>query len=351
MVIPYTVNSHQLQRIFLFVSTAFLIAFLLTPLLTDFLFRNKIGKRLRQHGTDGKATPIFSKLHKDKAGTPTMGGLLFWVTTAIITLLFNLNRGETYLPLFALAVAGIVGAVDDIMNVLGKGHNGGGLRLLHKFPIYLVMASVAAWWFYSKLGWNTIYNPLDLSVLGFHSLMPGYITIGWLYIPLLICTMIFVGFSMNQTDGLDGLAAGVGLIACFVFTLLALLQGKIHLAYFCATLLGSLLAFLWFNINPARFFMGDTGSFALGMVLPILAFLTNSVIVLPFILLIPFIEGLSTIIQIISKRFFKRKVFLVAPIHHHFEALGWPETKVTMRFWVISAVGASVALLIMLTIR
>jgi phospho-N-acetylmuramoyl-pentapeptide-transferase len=349
--IPYNITPQQLQQIFLFVSTAFLIAFLLTPVLTEFLFKNKVGKRLRQHGTDGKATPIFSQLHKDKAGTPTMGGLLFWVTTAIITILFNLNRGETYLPVFALVVAGIIGAVDDVLNVQGKGHNGGGLRLLHKFPIYLLLAGVGAWWFYYKLGWNTIYNPFDLSFLGLHSLVPGYVGIGWLYVPLFICTVLFVGFSMNQTDGLDGLAAGVSLIACLVFTLLALLQGKVHIALFCATLLGSLLAFLWFNINPARFFMGDTGSFALGMVLPVLAFLTNSVLVLPLILIIPYLEGISTIIQIFSKKFFKRKVFLVAPIHHHFEALGWPETKVTMRFWVISAMGTSVALLIMLTSR
>jgi phospho-N-acetylmuramoyl-pentapeptide-transferase len=113
-------------------------------------------------------------------------------------------------------------------------------------------------------------------------------------------------------------------------------------------MLGSLLAFLWFNINPARFFMGDTGSMALGMTLPILAFLTNSVVLLPFILAIPFLEGISTIIQIFSKKVFKRKVFLVAPIHHHFEAVGWPEAKVTMRFWVISAVGSATGLVLSL---
>lgn len=333
------VDSTDLTRISLFVTLAFLIAFITAPLLTDFLYKNKVGKRLRQHGVDGKEAPIFSKLHKDKKGTPVMGGLLFWVTTAFLTVLFNMDRAETWLPLFALVSAGLIGGIDDVMNVLGRGHNGGGLRLKHKFWIYAAVAVIGAWWFYSKLGWNFIYIPL----------VGKYLVVDWLYIPLFIGTVIYTAFSVNQTDGLDGLAGGVCMVACFVFTLICLVQGKLYLATFCATLLGSLLAFLWFNIYPARFFMGDTGSMALGMVLPILAFLTNSVLVLPFILLIPFLEGISTIIQIFAKKVLKRKVFLVAPIHHHFEALGWPETKVTMRFWVIAGVGGCVGLMLMLT--
>lgn len=332
-----SVEVQDLKQVAFFISIAFLIAILLAPVLTDFLYKNKVGKRLRQHGVDGKETPIYSKMHADKVGRPVMGGLLFWVTTALLTLLFNLNRAETYLPVFALVAAGIIGAVDDIMNVQGKGHNGGGLRLKHKFWIYAVVAVVGAWWFYWKLGWNT------LAVPGF-----GSFVIGWWYVPMFILTVIFVAFSMNQTDGLDGLAGGVSLWAYFVFAFIALVQGNVHLAIFCGCMLGSLLAFLWFNIHPARFFMGDTGSMALGMTLPILAFLTNSVVVLPFILAIPFLEGISTIIQIISKKFFKRKVFLVAPIHHHFEALGWSEPKVVMRFWVIAAVGCSIGLLLVL---
>lgn len=332
-----TISTADVKQISLFVTASFLIAFLLAPILTNFLYRNKIGKRLRQHGIDGNAAPIFAKLHAKKEGTPVMGGLLFWVTAAILTLLFNLDRGETWLPLFALVGAGIIGAVDDVMNVSGKGTNGGGLRLRDKFFVYAGIASVGAWWFYSKLGWNSIGIP--------HF---GNFEIGWWYIPLFIATVIFVAFSMNQTDGLDGLAGGVSMMAFFVFTFIALTQGKVHLAIFCGTMLGALLAFLWFNINPARFFMGDTGSMALGMTLPILAFLTNSVVLLPFILLIPFLEGISTVIQIFSKKVLKRKVFLVAPLHHHYEAKGWPEPKVTMRFWVIAAVGSIVGLMLAL---
>ena len=327
-----------LRDIFFFVSVSFVIAILAAPLLTNFLYKNRIGKQLRESDIDGKPASIFNELHKAKKGTPVMGGLLFWVTTAVLTLGFNMSREETLLPVFALIAAGIIGAVDDLMNAAGKGENGGGLSLKYKFWIYAAVAVAGAWWFHYKLEWDVIYLPL----------VGHNISIGWWYVPLFICTVIFTAFSVNQTDGLDGLAGGVCAAACFVFTLISLVQGKYHLAIFCATLLGSLMAFLWFNINPARFFMGDTGSMALGMVLPILAFLTNSVLVLPLIMLIPFLEGISTVIQIGSKKIFHRKVFLVAPIHHHFEALGWPEPKVTMRFWVIAAIGSSVGLLLML---
>lgn len=332
-----SISTADVKQVALFVSLAFAIAFLLAPLLTNFLYHNRVGKRLRQHGFDGQATPIFARLHSHKAGTPVMGGLLFWVTTALITLSFNLDRGETYLPLFTLVGAGIIGAIDDWFNVKGKGDNGGGLRIRDKLLIYAAIAVVGAWWFYTKLDWSMI------SVPGF-----GSFEIGPLYVPIFICTVIFVAFSMNQTDGLDGLAGGVSMMAFLVFTFIALAQGKVQLAIFCGTLLGSLLAFLWFNINPARFFMGDTGSMALGMVLPILAFLTDSVVLLPIILCIPFLEGISTVLQIIAKKIFKRKLFLVAPLHHHFEAIGWPETKVVMRFWVVAAVGVSIGLMLAL---
>jgi phospho-N-acetylmuramoyl-pentapeptide-transferase len=337
MSVAVTITTLDLKQTALFVVAAFAIAILVAPVLTNFLYQNRVGKRLRQLGSDGKVTPIFSELHKNKAGTPVMGGLLFWVTTAVLTALFHLDRGETWIPLFTLVAAGCIGAVDDIMNVLGKGSNGGGLRMKYKFWVYAAVAAVAAWWFSQKLGFTGIAIP------GF-----GIWELGIWYIPFFIAVVVFVGFSMNQTDGLDGLAGGVGMIAFFVLAFIALSQGKVHLAAFCAAMLGSLLAFLWFNIHPARFFMGDTGSMALGMTLPIVAFLTNSVALLPFILFIPFLEGISTVIQMTSKRLFKRKVFLVAPIHHHFEALGWPETRVTMRFWVIAAAFSAVGLMLSL---
>ena len=335
----FSIPVSDLKSILIFVSCSFLIAFLFSPILTDFLYKNRIGKHLRpKMGIDGASAPIFTEMHGSKQGTPVMGGLLFWVTAAILTVFFNLNRQETWLPLFAMVVAGVIGAIDDILNAYGRGHNGSGIRFAYRLLIFTAVAVAGAWWFHYKLEWDNLFVPI----------LNQTVAIGWWYVPLFIGTTIYTAFSINQTDGLDGLAGGVCSFAFFVFIFIALVQGKLHLAIFCATLVGALLGFLWFNINPARFFMGDTGSMALGMTLPIVAFLTNSALLLPLILFVPFVEGLSTIIQIVSKKLFHRKVFRVAPIHHHFEAIGWSEPKVTMRFWLIAALGSSLGLLLML---
>lgn len=327
----------NLAKIFWLTALSFIIAIIWTPLFTDFLYRNKLGKRIRKTGYDESRAPIFYSLHKNKANTPTMGGLLIWVTAAVITLLFNLSRSGTWLPLFALVATGIIGAIDDLANIRGLGPNRGGLRFRFKLLIYLAIAAVGAWWFFFKLGWDVFHIP------GI-----GDFFLGWWYIPLFILTIVFFAFAVNETDGLDGLAGGTLATAFGAYAIIALVDGKVALAAFCGTIVGALLAFLWFNIHPARFFMGDTGSMALGATLGVIAFLTNSVAVLPIIGFIFVVEAFSVIIQIFSKKFFHKKVFLVAPIHHHFEALGWPETKVTMRFWVISAVMAAIGLMIAL---
>lgn len=327
----------NIAKIFWLTSLSFVIALIWTPLFTDFLYRNKLGKRIRKTSLDAARAPIFYALHKGKENTPTMGGLLVWITTAVITLLFNLSRSGTWLPLFALVASGIIGALDDILNIRGIGPNNGGIAFKLKFFLYLAIAALGAWWFYFKLGWDIFHIP------GI-----GDFTLGWWYIPLFIAVIVFLAFSVNQTDGLDGLAGGTLAIAYGAYAMIALVDGKVALAAFCGTIMGSLLAFLWFNIYPARFFMGDTGSMALGTTLGVIAFLTNSVAVLPIIGFVFMIEALSTMIQIFSKKFFHRKVFLSAPIHHHFEALGWPEAKVTMRFWVISAVMAIIGVMIAL---
>ena len=182
----------------------------------------------------------------------------------------------------------------------------------------------------------------------FHLPGVGDYSLGLWYIPLFMVVITFFAFAVNETDGLDGLAGGTLAIAYAAYAVIAFVLGKFALAAFCGTVVGALLAFLWFNIYPARFFMGDTGSMALGMTLGVIAFLTNTVAVLPIIGFVFVIEAFSVIIQIFSKRVFKKKVFLSAPVHHHLEALGWPETKVTMRFWVISAIMASIGLMIAL---
>lgn len=332
-------STFSLIRIFSISAISFLLAILATPLLTNFLYRHKIGKKIRETDYEGKSAPIFNKLHQGKENTPTMGGVLVWVTTAVVTLIFNFSRTGTWLPLFTLVSTAVIGGIDDFLNVFKRGINGGGLRFRHKLLIYLSIAFLGAWWFAYKLDW--IYRPLHLPGVGDFAL-------GFWYIPIFILVLVGTAFATNETDGLDGLAGGVLATAFSAYTVIALVQNQIAIAAFCATISGALLAFLWFNIYPARFFMGDTGSMALGMTLAVIAFLTNQVVVLPIIGFILVVEAGSALLQIFSKRYFGKKIFLSAPLHHHFEALGWPESKITMRFWVISAVMAAVGLSIAL---
>ncbi|HPM28012.1 MAG TPA: phospho-N-acetylmuramoyl-pentapeptide-transferase [bacterium] len=327
----------HLIRLLSFTSFSFVIGILLTPLFTDFLYRNKLGKKIRHTDYAGEKAPIYKKLHQGKEGTPTMAGLLIWVPTTIITFIFNMSRSGTWLPLFCLVGTGIIGALDDVMNIRGIGPNRGGMRFCYKLLFYSVVAAVGAWWFFFKLGWSTIHIPFA-----------GNFEIGLWYIPIFIIGLVFFAFAVNETDGLDGLAGGTLALSYGAYAIIALSQGKLELAIFCATILGLLLSFLWFNIHPARFFMGDTGAMSLGMTLGVIAFLTNTPIVLFVIGFVFVVEALSVMVQITSKKIFKKKIFLSSPLHHHLEALGWPETKVTMRFWIISAVSASVGLAIAL---
>ena len=337
----------EVSRVFVILAISFAVAMLATPLLTHFLYKYKIGKQIRDDGS----SPIFSVLHKKKAGTPTMGGFLIWMVVALLALLFwllscffdnsifnslnFLNRPQTFLPLGILVLAGLVGALDDLMGVFKIGPKGGGLGIKERILLFSFVAMVGAFWFYFKLDWDMIHIPAI-----------GDFFIGIWYIPLFILVIVATSFSLNETDGLDGLAGGVILPAFGVFGAIAFAQGKVELAMFCAAIIGTLLAFLWFNVYPARFYMGDTGSMALGVTVGVIAMLTNSFLILPFVCFILVIESLSVIIQLASKKFRHKKVFLSAPIHHHFEALGWPECKVTMRFWIIAWVMAAIGLVI-----
>ena len=340
---PYS----ALTKIFVLTSLSFIVSLIITPFLTSFLYRYKLGKNIRSNGD----TPIFTKMHAAKAGTPTMGGIMIWGVTFFLCAFFwffdrilhvqsfhyfnFLTRKETLLPLGAFVGASLVGLADDILEIKKLGKNKSGFRFRFKFLLYGLVAAIGAWWFYFKLGFNYVNVPLV-----------GNITLGWWFIPFFILAVIAVSFAVNQTDGLDGLAGGTLMIAFFAYGVIAYLEGRDNLAAFVAVITGSLLAFLWFNVNPARFFMGDTGSMGLGVLLAIVAFLTNAPLLLFFIGFIFVIEAASTIIQIASKRILHKKVFLSAPIHHHFEALGWPEPKIVMRFWIIAAVLSIVGIII-----
>lgn len=335
---------------------AFALAFVFTPLWTHILYKYKIGIKIKDTSVDGKKLTFVSSLHKHKSGTPSMGGVLIWFTVLVLVLASHyifpyiasctstnfiarldfFSRSQVWLPLVALIAAGVLGLCDDLASIKGFGKNkGGGIRFVSRFGWLILISAIGAWWFFWKLGWDIIHIPAV-----------GDFNINFWYIPLFMFVILFCAISSNLTDGLDGLDGGVLLIAFASFSLIAFSQNKIDLAAFCAALSGALLAFLWFNIYPARFFMGDTGAASLGTALGVVAMLTNSTLVLFIIVFIYVLESGSVAIQLFSKRFLGRKVFLAAPIHHHFEAKGWPETKVTMRIWIFTAVTALIGVII-----
>ncbi len=331
------------------------IALLWSPLLTNFLYKHKLWKKTaRQKAISGEDAVVFNNLHKEKEiGTPRMGGLLIWVTVIFIIFIFFilsfifpntrlaefnfLSRSQTWLPIFTLVVAGVIGLADDILVVssLGK-YIGGGISFKKRLLMVAILGFIGSIWFYQKLGWDLVYVPFL-----------GDISFGIWYIPFFIIVMVAC-WSGGIIDGLDGLSGGTFASIFGAFTIIAFSQGKIDLAAFCAVISGTLFTFLWFNIPPARFFMGETGALALTTLLCVVAFLTDSVYVLPIIAGLLVIEVASVIIQLLSKKFRKKKIFLSTPIHHHFEALGWPAYKVTMRFWIIGIVLAIIGVAIRL---
>ena len=339
--------TESLIKIFSLTMISFLFAIAITPLVTKYLYRWGLGKQIRSDGS----TPLYTSMHKSKAGTPTMGGIIVWGTTLVLAVgfwllafvfnleqfeIFNfLSRKETLLPLGALVGAAVVGLMDDYLDIRKLGHEGRGFRFRFKVLLYTAVALIGAWWFYIKLGFDFIHIPFY-----------GDVTIGLWFIPFFLLVTVGTSFAVNQTDGLDGLAGGVLLGAFVCFGVIAFMQGRLDLTSMLGVVAGALLAFLWFNVWPARFFMGDTGSMGLGVFLAIVAFLTNSVLLLPLIGLIFVIEAASYFIQIFWRHAFKRKFFLSAPIHHHLEAMGWPEAKITMRFWILSAIAGIMSIII-----
>ena len=335
MEITLTDLTRELTGPFVLSVAAFLLAMLLTPVYTFLAYRYKFWKKQRKTSTTGEALSVFTKLHanKFKRNIPTMAGLVFVTSIAVVSL-FNLNRGQTWLPLAALMGGAAVGLIDDLINIRGEGKGVAGMRSGLKFISIIAIGLVLGWFFFVKLGIDVIHIPFL-----------GNWTAGWLIVPLFGFAVVATGNAVNISDGLDGLAGGLVSVAYGAFGIIAILQGQFMLAGFCFTVVGALLSYLWFNIFPARFFMGDVGSFALGTSLGVVAMLTNTLFLLPIIGFVFVIEAGSSLIQIFSKKVFKHKIFLSAPIHHHLEATGWPETKITMRFWVIAYVMAFLGVL------
>lgn len=322
-----------LLKILGFSTASFIMALLITPFVWSII---------SQYGQ--KKTRKFLDFHNHKNGIPTMGGIIIWLTTVFLILLIFilsrinptnfeklnfLTRPQTYLPLGTLLFAGLIGLLDDILGILKKKL----LTIKYKIAIFTTAGLIGAWWFHYKLEWSEIHIPF----------FGNFPIDGW-YIPIFIFIIVATAFSANETDGLDGLLGGVMAIVFFIFTIIAFVTNKYDLAIFCASISGALIAFLWFNVYPAKFFMGDTGSVALGITAGVIAMLTDTALLLPLIMFIPFIETVSVIIQIASVKIWGKKVFLFTPLHHHFEKLGWPETQITMRFWIINGITSAIAL-------
>jgi phospho-N-acetylmuramoyl-pentapeptide-transferase len=317
---------------------SFSICLSLTPSFVRFLFKNRLGKQLRVEAMDGGDVSVFRYYHQKKSGTPTMGGLLIWgsiLLTVLISRLLSfsglvshslLQRGQVYLPLLTLVALGVLGAVDDYWNIRGWGRKQG-IDFLPKVSFLTLVGVVGGFWFSLKLGYDTVHIPFW-----------GDLFVGLWYIPIFAFIIVATANAVNFTDGLDGLAAGLLVIAFGSFAVLAYAEGLYILAGFCGVVAGALAAFLWNNVPPALFYMGDTGALAVGGALGVIALMTDHVLELVIIGFIFVLETLSVIIQLTSKKLRNgKKVFLSAPIHHHFEALGWGESKVTMRLWIVGA--------------
>ena len=315
----------------------FVVTMLLTPLYTTIAYRRKWWKKQRTEAWGGGKAPVYQKLHaaKHKRNIPTMAGLIFVASIAIITFGLNLNRGQTWLPLAGLLAAAVIGLLDDLTNIKSTGGIAG-MAAKTKFGLYSLAIFIGGWWFYDKLDVDSIYLP------GL-----GQWHIGWLIIPLFWLVVIATANAVNITDGLDGLAGGLLTSSFTAYAIIATAQGRFALAGLCLTIVGALLSYTWFNIHPARFLMGDVGSFALGTTLGVVAMLTDTVYLLPIIGFVYVMETGSVIINRTSRKLRNgKKVFLSSPIHHHFEAIGWPETKVTMRFWILGQIFTVIGLII-----
>lgn len=334
----YQVLVGDVTQIFLLSVGAFLLAMMLTPFYTFMAYRYRFWKKQRSTSTSGEVLEVFNKLHANKfrRNIPTMAGVIGVVTIAAMTFAFNFDE-RTYLPLAALIGGAIVGLIDDVINLRSNGHGVAGLRSSLKFTMIVAIGLVLGWYFFTKIGIDTVHIPFL-----------GAIAIGWLIVPLFAFVVTATANAVNISDGLDGLAGGLLAMSFAAFGVIALFQNQLILAGFCFTVIGALLSYLWFNIYPARFFMGDVGSFAYGVALGVVAILTNSLLLLPVIGILFVIEAGSSLIQITSKKFLGRKILLSAPIHHHLEAIGWPEAKVTMRFWVIGCISAGFGVMLAL---
>jgi phospho-N-acetylmuramoyl-pentapeptide-transferase len=336
-ILTIALETNTIIRILLLAFFSFAMSMAITPLYTNVAYRYSWWKQQRSEAWSGGEASVYKKLHaeKHKRNIPTMAGVIFVISIAIVTLTSNLDRSETWLPLAGMVGSGLIGFIDDWINIRGQGTPFAGMRAKIKFALHSMVAVGGGWWFFSKLEVSSIHLP-----------WLGQIEVGIFVILLFWLVVVATANAVNITDGLDGLAGGLLVSSFSAYAVICFMQGQYALAGFCLTTVGALLSYTWFNIYPARFFMGDVGSFALGTALGIIAMQTDTLYVLPIVGIVYVAETGSVIINRLSRKLRNgKKVFKSSPIHHHFEASGWPETKVTMRFWVIGQVAGVLGLI------
>lgn len=365
-------SPELLKQALLYIIASAIGAFLWAPVLTKFLYKYKITRRAEYDFT------LRGEDRKQKVGTPIMGGLLVVVTVTVITLLYNWNRENTFVPMGVMGISALLGASDDLLNIFGKqrrdkhlkhiftlikvhkdwymrlwyvlslpwtfyrcamsafsSHPGKGVRAHEKLIFQFLAGTVTAWWIYYKLGehWRSLWIPFD-----------GQAQVGWLIIPVVIFFVMFTANAVNFSDGLDGLA-GNSLIATFAgLMVISWTMGRVSFTLLNATVIGALIAYTYFNIKPARFQMGDVGSLGLGALFAINAIAINRTLLIPLLGFIFFVEIFSVIGQVLFRRLLGRRLFKMAPLHHHFEFRGWSEEKIVMRFSLVHAFMVIVAI-------
>ena len=346
-----------LVRVILPAMIAFAVGIVITPLVAHYLYAFKAWKKQAgKTAYDGNVAHEFNRLHeKNEVRAPRMGGIIIWasvvITMAILTMIANfvprassirldfLSRNQTWIPLAALLVGAFAGLIDDLLTIRPRGE---GLQLRWRLLVVVVLSSFLGWWFYDKL---------DVSAVNVPFMLPIYL--GPLIIPLFVVMSLGL-YASGVIDGIDGLSGGVFASIFASYSIIAFAQDQIDLAAFSASIVGALMAFLWFNVPPARFYMSDTGTMALTLALATIAFMTDSLGGGVGIAVLPIIGGLlvatvvSDVLQLAWKKFFGRKLLRIAPLHHHFEAIGWPGPKVVMRYWIISVMLAFVGVIIAL---
>ena len=339
-------------KIFIPTTLAFLIGLFITPFATHFFFKYKMWKKYSRN--EDTTASDFHKIHneQDELKTPRVGGVIIWLSVVVVSALYYLisilfpsvfflkmnfiSRNQTLIPLAALILSSLLGLWDDLIQIYGKGKFAHDDKVWRRWKVYIItfISLLIGLWFFYKLGMTSVHIPFG-----------GELNLGVFIIPFFILVALGT-FSGGVIDGIDGLSGGVLAAVFTAYSAIAFAGNQIDIAAFCGIITGAILAFLWFNVPPARFYMGETGMMGLTITLATIAFLTNSVLVLPIIAMPLLVSSLSVILQILSKKFrHGKRIFKLAPIHHHFEALGWPSYKVTMRFWILSIMFAIIGII------